>query len=151
MARIHARKKGKSSSTKPASSKDKEWVSYSEKELADIVVNLSKAGNSTSTIGIILRDQYGVPSVRQITKKKITAILKKNNLAPKIPEDLNNLIRRAVKLKSHLDKHIKDTHNKKGLKMMESKIHRLSKYYKTKGYLPQNWRYDLEHAMLEAF
>jgi len=151
MARIHARKRGKSSSKKPASSKDKEWVSYSDKELVEIVVNLSKAGNNASTIGIILRDQYGVPSVRQITKKKITAILKKNDLAPKIPEDLNNLIRRAVKLRSHIDKHARDTHNKKGLAMMESKIHRLSKYYKAKGYLPQNWRYEPERARLEAF
>ncbi|MFH0861035.1 MAG: 30S ribosomal protein S15 [Candidatus Altiarchaeota archaeon] len=150
MARMHARKKGKSSSKKPVGVPIREWVSYSAKDLEEIIVKLGREGKNASAIGLTLRDQYGVPSVRNITKRRVTSILKKNDLAPKIPDDLNNLIKNAVKLRSHLEKHVKDKHNRRGLTLMEAKIHRLSKYYRSRGYLPESWRYDPQKAKLEG-
>ena len=93
-------------------------------------------------IGIILRDMYGIPDVRRITGKKLTQILREHGLEPEIPEDLDNLIRRAINLRKHLAKNPKDLHSKRGLQLIESKIKRLIKYYKRKGRLPKDRRYN---------
>lgn len=97
-------------------------------------------------IGLILRDQYGVPSVQDMTGKKISQILMQNKVAAKIPEDLLNLIRHAVQIREHLARHKKDAHSKKGLEYAESKIRRLAKYYKRNKVLPAAWEYSPETA-----
>ncbi|HDI10435.1 MAG TPA: 30S ribosomal protein S15, partial [Euryarchaeota archaeon] len=58
------------------------------------------------------------------------------------------LIKRAVNLREHLDKHPKDLHSRRGLILIESKIRRLVKYYVNKGVLPEGWKYDPEQAKL---
>ena len=85
-----------------------EWVMYSDVEIEDLIVKLHKEGNSSSEIGIILRDQYGVPSVKEVTGFKITEILKRNNEFGDYPEDLMNLIRRAVNIREHMAENPKD-------------------------------------------
>jgi small subunit ribosomal protein S15 len=99
-------------------------------------------------IGIILRDQYGVADVQKITGKKISKILKENNLLHEIPEDLQSLINKAVKLRDHIDKHPRDKHNRRGLNLIGSKIRRLEKYYKTTKVLPEGWSYSHEKAKM---
>ncbi|MBC7095668.1 30S ribosomal protein S15 [Thermococcus sp.] len=148
MARLHARKRGKSGSKKPPRTAPPTWVDYTAEEVENLVVKLRKDGHSVAMIGTILRDQYGIPSVRLITGKKITKILEENNLAPELPEDLMFLIRKAVKLRKHLEQHPKDLHSRRGLQLTESKIRRLVKYYRETGKLPANWRYDPEQAKL---
>ncbi len=146
MARIHARRKGRSGSKKPASRVPPKWVEVDPKKVEELVVELAKKGYSSAMIGTILRDNYGIPDVRAITGKKIMRILKEHNLAPPIPEDLSNLIEKAVRVRRHLERNKKDMHNKVALMRIESKIKRLVKYYKREGVLPQDWRYDPETA-----
>ncbi|MGB9831022.1 MAG: 30S ribosomal protein S15, partial [Fervidicoccus fontis] len=93
---------------------------------------------------------YGIPLVKTVTNKKITQILKERGLLPQIPEDLYNLIRRAVNVRRHLSEHPKDENVKKGLQEIESKIRRLVRYYKRIGRLPPNWEYSPETAKLLA-
>jgi len=145
---MHSRKRGKSKSVKPMREEVPEWVSYSRDEVVELVLKLAKAGSTSSKIGLVLRDQYGIPDVQQLTGEKITAILKKNNEAPTIPEDMYSLIKKAVKLRSHLDIHKKDRHNTRGLLLIESKIKRLGKYYMKSKRLPADWRYDPAAAKL---
>ena len=95
---------------------------------------------------MILRDRHGVPDVSQITGKKILASMKEKNLAPKVPEDIQNLIVKVLELKKHIDRNPKDLHNKRALNNMESKIRRLQKYYKNEGVLPQDWKYSIVNA-----
>ncbi len=146
---MHARKKGKSRSKKVKRVKVPEWVNYSPEEVEEIIEKLAKEANSPSKIGLILRDQYGIPDVFSITKKKVTRILKEKNLSTKLPEDLRNLIQRATNLRIHLTEHSKDKHSRRGLQLTESKIRRLTKYYKSSGKLSESWRYDPEKARLE--
>lgn len=146
MARMYARKKGKSGSKKPLSKA--KWVEYKKEEVERLVVKLARDGYQTAMIGLILRDQYGIPSVKDVTGKSISKILAENNLQLEIPEDLFNLLKRAVNLRAHLEKHKKDLHSKRGLELMESKIRRLGKYYVRKGRLPKDWKYDPERAKL---
>ena len=139
---MHARRRGQSHSTRPPFKKPPRWCKYSPEEVESLVVKLARQGYPPSMIGIILRDQYGIPLVKAITGMSITKILKKHGLAPKIPEDLANLIKRAERLQEHLAKHRKDLHNKRRLRLVLSKIHRLSCYYKEKGILPPDWKYE---------
>ena len=74
MARIHARRKGKSGSTRPIREKTPDWTALNPREVESHVIDLSKSGKSTSEIGMILRDQYAVPDVKLATGKKISEI-----------------------------------------------------------------------------
>lgn len=148
MARMHSRKHGKSGSKKPVKKHKHTWIRYSEKEVEQLIVKLAKQGKSQSEIGIILRDTYGVPSIHDLLKKKLNKILDENKLQSKLPEDLTNLIRKDILIIKHMERNKKDMHAKRGLILTESKIHRLSKYYKRIGKLPSNWRYDRKQAEL---
>lgn len=145
---MHSRKKGKSGSTKPTKEKSPVWVRYDPEEVEQIILKLAKAGESQSKIGIILRDKYGVPDARKILNKRIKTVLKEKGIASEIPEDMKNLIKKEIILLGHLEKNKKDTSAKRGLQLTESKIKRLSKYYKRAKLLPEDWKYDREKAKL---
>jgi small subunit ribosomal protein S15 len=137
-----SKEKGRSGSLRPAHLEKPEWVKMRPEEVEELVATLHRKGYPPSMIGTILRDQYGIPLVKAITGKSILQILRERGLAPEVPEDLLNLMKRAVKVRKHLDEHPKDYHSKRGLQLIESKIHRLSKYYKRVGVLPADWKYD---------
>jgi len=149
MARIHARRKGKSGSTRPIDrKKHPDWSSLNPREAEARILELAKVGKSNSEIGMILRDQYAVPDVKIATNKRISKILEENNFKPEIPEDLRSLIHTALQIKKHLDKNKKDYKSKRDLQLTESKIRRLTKYYKNQDRLPNDWKYSLEQAKL---
>lgn len=148
MARMHSRKKGKSGSTKPLEIKKPSWERYDEKEITLLIQKMAKQEKTASEIGIILRDTYGIPNVKILTNKKITQILKQQNLSQKLPEDLTFLIKKAIKIMKHLEQNKKDQPSKRGLTLTESKIGRLVKYYKNKNKLPADWKYTREKAKL---
>ncbi len=148
MARMHARRKGKSGSTHPIRKKPPEWSSLNPREIEARIIELAKSEKSTSEIGMILRDQYAVPDVKIATDKKILQILENNNIKFEMPEDLRNLIRTALKLRKHLDTNKKDLKNKRNLQLTESKIRRLTKYYHAEQRLPKGWKYSPAQAKL---
>jgi len=148
MARMHARKRGKSGSKKPAVKAKPDWVEADKREIESLIVKLAKEGMTGSAIGRELRDQYGIPRVKDVMGKTVTAVLKAQKEAPEYPEDLLSLIKKAVFLRKHLDKNPKDTHNTRGLALIESKIRRLQKYYKRKKVLPADWYYKPEEASM---
>ncbi len=139
MARMHARKRGKSGSKRPISKVTPQWFKLTPEEVESLVVKLAKEGHPPSIIGVILRDQYAVPLVKAVTGKTILQILKEHDVAPPIPEDLTNLMERARRMKLHLKRFKSDRYNRHRLQLVESKIRRLVKYYKREGILPQNW------------
>ena len=146
IARIYARKKGKSGSKRPLVKA--KWVIYNKEEIERIIIKLAKDKLQTAKIGLVLRDQYGVPSVKTVAGKTISKILKENDLTPKLPEDLFNLLKRAVNLRNHLERNKRDKHSKRGLELLESKVRRLGKYYVKTRKLPEGWKYDPEQAKL---
>ena len=163
---------------------------------------------------MILRDSYGIAQVKSVTGSKILRLLKKNLLAPEIPEDLYMLIKKAVAVRKHLERYRKDKDSKVGeyipppthpthppthppthlpthpptypaicvpwnvssthpsypivgctvdcffppstyppthpiqfrLILIESRIHRLARYYRTSRKLPPNWKYESSTA-----
>lgn len=148
MARMYSRDHGKSGSTKPSKKVVPTWIRYKPKEIEMLIVKLAKAGNVPSLIGTILRDSYGIPDTKLITKKKITQILSERELLSAIPEDLMALIKKSITLKKHLDNNAQDKGALRGYQLTESKIRRLIKYYKQSKKLPTDWKYDPKRIAL---
>jgi len=144
MARLHSRKKGRSGSMHPARLEKPAWIERSGEEVEDLVVKLARKGHSKSMIGVLLRDSYGVPLVKVITGKNISQILDKNEIKSELPEELSNLVKKALNIRKHLEVNHKDLDGKKGLQRTESKIYRLIKYYKNAQVLPPDFKYDPE-------
>lgn len=116
-------------------------MKYKPEEVESLIVKLAREGNNASSIGVTLRDQYGVPLTKPILGKKITEVLVASGLGPKVPEDLESLLKKADALRKHLEKNRKDSSNKHSLARVESKIHRLVKYYRARGIIKADWKY----------
>ncbi|MBI2598212.1 MAG: 30S ribosomal protein S15 [Candidatus Diapherotrites archaeon] len=125
-----------------------EWVEFKPKEIEEVIINLANSGYSASQMGMVLRDQYGIPSVKKFLGKKIQQFLKEHKLLPEVPFELLSLIRKSVQIEKHLKENKKDTTAKMGLQLTVSKIRRLVKYYRKVGKLSPDWKYTSERAAL---
>ncbi len=102
MGRLHIHNHGKSHSTRPLDLKKPSWVTQSPKEIEEMIVKYAKDGLTSSQIGIKLRDQHAIPLVKPIINKGIMQVLDENKLNQELPEDLNNIVNKAVGLQKHL-------------------------------------------------
>ncbi|XP_051200736.1 uncharacterized protein [Lolium perenne] len=142
MGRMHSRGKGISSSALPYKRTAPVWVKTPVAEVDELIIKAAKKGQKPSQIGVLLRDQHGIPLVKSVTGSKILRILKAHGLAPDIPEDLYFLIKKAVAIRKHLERNRKDKDSKFRLILVESRIHRLARYYKRTKKLPPTWKYE---------
>lgn len=147
MARMHSRAKGKSKSNKPIK-KVPSWAPYKEKDVEKLVVKFAKSGKGASEIGLILRDSYGVNSIKALTGRTISGILQEKGLLKELPEDLLSLIKKMIEIKRHLEKNKLDQTAKRGLLLTSSKINRLVKYYQSSKRLPADWKLDMERLKI---
>ncbi|MDK2916747.1 MAG: small subunit ribosomal protein [Euryarchaeota archaeon] len=146
MARMYARRRGTAGSVRPYRKEAPEWSNTDIAEIEKIIVDLRKDGMSTSQIGLVLRDRYAVPDVKLATGKRIGEILREKGLESEIPEDLRNLMQKALGIRKHLAENKKDVHNARQLQIAESKVRRLVKYYVKSGRMPEGWTYKPETA-----
>jgi len=143
---MHSRKKGSSRSRPPLGGKLPQWCDTSKEELEKTILKLNDAGIRPAQMGLTLRDQYGIPSVKPILGKKLNKFLTEMGRSSEIPEDLGNLMIKALEIRKHLKNNEKDVHNARALQLTESKIRRLVKYYRMSGRLPEGWEYKPETA-----
>jgi len=131
---MHSRRRGSSSSDKPAADDPPEWSDVDSETIEEHVVELAEQGHSPSEIGLKLRDEgvqgTPIPDVKLATGKKVTEILDENDADPEIPEDLRSLFERAVRLNEHVQENPTDYQNKRALQNTEAKIRRLLDYYR---------------------
>ncbi|CAF0889136.1 unnamed protein product [Didymodactylos carnosus] len=146
MGRMHAPGKGISDSALPYKRSVPSWLKLTAEDVIDQICKLAKKGLTPSQIGVILRDSHGVAQTRFVTGNKILRIMKAKGLAPSKPEDLHHLIKKAVAIRKHLERSRKDKDAKFRLILVESRIHRLARYYKTKKVLPSTWKYESSTA-----
>jgi small subunit ribosomal protein S15 len=149
MGRLHTHRHGKSHTIRPTTLRAPSWITLSPKEIEELVVKYSKDGLTPSQIGLKLRDQHSIPLIKPITKKSIGKILEENDLQAEMPEDLDNIVRKAVGLQKHLKTNKGDNRNVRSLELIEAKVHRLSVYYKRIDRIPKNWKYKSVVAQLE--
>jgi small subunit ribosomal protein S15 len=131
---MHSRRRGSSGSDRPTADEPPEWSDVDEDAIEERVVELAEEGHDPSQIGLELRDEgvqgTPVPDVKLATGRKVTEILEDHDAAPDLPEDLRNLMARAVRLRDHMDENPGDAQNKRALQNTESKIRRLVDYYR---------------------
>ncbi|WIV66946.1 30S ribosomal protein S15 [Natrialbaceae archaeon AArc-T1-2] len=154
MARMHTRRRGSSGSDRPTADEPPEWSDVDPDEIEDRVVELAEQGHDPSQIGIKLRDEgvtgTPVPDVKLATGKKITEILEENDAEAAVPEDLRNLMERAVRLREHVQENPQDHQNKRALQNTESKVRRLVEYYRGNELDPGfTYSYDVAKEILE--
>ena len=146
MGRMHTPGKGISGSAIPYRRTAPTWLKSSARETESQIIKLAKKGLAPSQIGVVLRDTMGIGQIKNVTNNKILRILRAEGLAPEIPEDLYYLIKKAVSVRKHLEKNRKDKDSKYRLILIESRIHRLARYYKKSQCLPPTWKYESQSA-----
>lgn len=168
---MHAPGKGIASSALPYRRAPPSWLKTSPEEVVEQITKLARKGLSPSQIGVILRDSHGIPQarpcfpawalfnalsfqlltfassvcspqVRFLTGNKILRILKSAGMAPELPEDLYCLIKKAVAVRTHLGQFRKDKDAKFRLILIESRIHRLARYYKSRQVIAPSFKYE---------
>jgi len=112
-------KKAKQKLDKPA------WLKLKEDELKKIIAELSKK-YPASQIGIILRDQYGVPTTR-LYGKKLKMYLEE--LGINSNEDLQSAEKKVERLKEHLKDNITDRKAKHKLQKAQSHLNKTQRYF----------------------
>jgi small subunit ribosomal protein S15 len=146
---MHTRRRGSSDSDKPVADEPPEWSDVDEDAIEDRVVELAEQGHGPSQIGLKLRDEgvkgTPIPDVKLATDKKVTEILDENDAEDDIPEDLYNLLERAVRLREHMDENPQDAANKRALQNTQSKVRRLVDYYRGDK-LDADFTYSYENA-----
>mmetsp|Transcript_2973 Transcript_2973/g.8694 ORF Transcript_2973/g.8694 Transcript_2973/m.8694 type:complete len:152 (-) Transcript_2973:220-675(-) len=142
MGRLHSKGKGISRSASPYKRTPPQWLKTPSADVEEHVCKLAKKGLTPSQIGVILRDSSGIPAVTSVTGSKILRLLKKNGLAPEIPEDLYMLIKKAVSVRKHMERNRADKDSKFRLILIESRIHRLARYYRSTRKLDAGWKYE---------
>ena len=147
MTRIHGNSRGKSQSMKPSTMKS-DWVKLTSEQIGKLVVEMNKEGLNASQIGIKLRDEHAISSIKSVTGKNMKQFMEENGINQEIPEDLEALVKRALSLQNHLKSNKGDRKNVRSLELLEAKVHRLSKYYKKKNVIPKNWKYKAVIAQL---
>ncbi|PFH35701.1 ribosomal protein RPS13 [Besnoitia besnoiti] len=146
MGRMYGPGKGMSARALPWRRKPPTWLKIKASDVEEHIAKLAKKGQTPSQIGVTLRDSFGVPQVKSVTGNKILRILKLQGLAPELPEDLYYLIKKAVSVRKHLERSRKDKDAKFRLILVESRIHRLARYYKRTKQLPATWKYQSSTA-----
>ncbi len=139
---MHSDGRGSSGSNRPVTEKNPDWIEYDEEEVIDLVVKLRRDGLDPSQIGLKLRDQYGIPSIKALTDKKLTEILEEEGLELELPEGLDNLVQKAESIQDHLEENPKDEQAQRRLELTEAKVRRLASYHRENGNIPEDWKYE---------
>lgn len=102
------------------------WLKMEEKELKKIIEELAKKGKSSSQIGIILRDQYAVPTTK-VFGKKLNSYLKELGIDKN--EVLENAEKKAENLKEHVKNNVTDRKAKHKFQKAQSRVNVLKRHY----------------------
>ena len=146
MGRLHSPGKGISSSTCPYRRSAPHWLQLTSENCVQMICDYAKKGVRPSQIGALLRDRSGVGMVRSVTGVKVNRILRANGLSPQLPEELYYLIKKATNVRKHLERNNHDIDSKYRLILIESRIHRLARYYKARRILSPSWKYNAQTA-----
>ena len=101
------------------------WLKLSEEELKKIIVDLS-AKYQPAQIGLVLRDQYGVPTTK-VYGKKLSEYLKE--LGKYTNAELENAKKKFENIKEHMETNKQDKRTKHKLQKAQSHLNAMNKYY----------------------
>ena len=102
------------------------WLKYTKSEVEAIILKLANQGLTAEKIGLVLRDQYGIPDVR-LFNLKIKKVLKDKFEEP-TTKNLENKLQKVIK---HYEKNKQDKRAERSLIITKAKLKK-RKYYKKK-------------------
>ncbi|MDX9799325.1 MAG: hypothetical protein RBT05_10770 [Bacteroidales bacterium] len=100
------------------------WLKTTEEELKKIIVKLAEK-YSPAQIGLILRDQYGIPTTKMYGKKLGEYL---NELNLKTDSELENAQKKLERLQEHFSRNITDKRAKHKLQKAQGKTNTLKRY-----------------------
>ena len=101
-----------------------DWVKIKPEEVEKLVVELGRKNTPPEKIGLILRDQHGIPKTK-IFGKKVNQILKENGI--ELNSEYESLLKKSDKLKKHFEKHKHDYAAKRSIMKYSGTINKLKK------------------------
>lgn len=104
------------------------WLKMKEEELKKVIAELSEK-HSPAQIGIILRDQYGIPTVK-VYGKSLSEYMKE--VGKSEDYELKNMEKKVERLKEHLKKNPTDKKAKHKSQKAQSRLSIRKKYSKRK-------------------
>jgi len=105
------------------------WLKYTDKEVKAIILKLAEKGFTSERIGLILRDQYGIPKTK-LYNLKISKILKEKD---KFKEPtLINLEKKLDKIINHYQKNKQDKKAERSLIITKAKLKKTKEYQNKK-------------------
>ena len=104
------------------------WLKMSEEDLKKVIKELADK-YQPAQIGIILRDQYGVPSTK-VYGKKLNAYLKE--LGMDSNPDLENAQKKFDKITEHMKENVTDKRSKHKMQKAQTRLNILRKYFARK-------------------
>ena len=137
--RMYGPGKGISSQRSTYKRRAPSWIKLKPEDLQKQVGKLAEKYDAL-VVDVTLRDGFNVPQVKLVTGIKFLRILKKEGFAPSIPEVLYFFVKKAKSIQKHLDKNRNDRDSKFRLILVESRFHRLVRYYRRVRSLPANWK-----------
>ena len=106
------------------------WLKMSEKDLKRVIAELAKKYEQPAQIGLVLRDQYGVPSTK-VFGKKLAEYLEEVGVKAKGVE-YRNAQKKVEMIKKHLEKNVTDRRTKHKLQKAQSRVNVLKRYFAKK-------------------
>jgi len=101
------------------------WLKYSEEEVKSLILKLAGKGLTSEKIGLILRDQYGIPKVK-LYGLKIKDVLKVKFNEP----TLINLEKKVEKISNHYTKNKHDKKAERALIINTAKLKKRKDYHR---------------------
>jgi small subunit ribosomal protein S15 len=101
------------------------WLKYTEDEVKEIILKLADKGLTSEKIGLVLRDQYGIPKTK-IYNIKVGQVMKEKNKF--VEPSILNLQKKAGKIEEHCIKNKQDKKAGRSLIITKAKLKRVKEY-----------------------
>lgn len=106
------------------------WLKYTDKEVKAIILKLAEKGLTSEKIGLVLRDQYGIPKTK-LYKIKIGKVLKENKKYQ--DSTYKNLNIKLEKIIKHFEKNKQDKKSERALIITKAKFKKIKDYNEKRG------------------
>ena len=102
------------------------WLKMKEEDVKKIIAEVAEKYKQPAQIGLVLRDQYGIPTTK-IYGKKLAKYLEE--LGIESSKELENSEKKVGRMKEHLKKNITDRRSKHKLQKAQSRFNILKRYF----------------------
>lgn len=105
------------------------WLKYSEEEVKAIIIKLADKGLTAEKIGLVLRDQYGIPKVKLYDLKIKKVLEEKGKFKEPTVLNLNTKLGKVIE---HYKKNKQDKRAERSLIITKAKLKKREDYHKRK-------------------